>query len=107
MRILRFSKFFAGSVFLVSSSVSWAQLVECQLANVDPSAIPNGCVAKSLIDQIGTGHGDSHTAGSAVYLIKRDPARSIRRGRQLFQRKFSFEEGLGPRVNMTSSGDIV
>lgn len=107
MRIPRFSKFFAGAVFLVSGSVSWAQLVECQLANVDPIDVPNGCVAKSLIYQIGTGHGGSDIAGSAVYLIKRDPARSIRRGRQLFQRKFSFEEGLGPRVNMTSSGDIV
>ena len=41
-----------------------------------------------------------------MYLIKRDPARSIRRGRQLFQRKFSTDEGQGPRVNVASTGDI-
>ncbi len=41
-----------------------------------------------------------------MYLIKRDPARSIRRGRQLFQRKFSTDEGHGPRVNVSSTGDI-
>lgn len=107
MRIPQFSKLFACAVFLFSNSASHAQLVECHLADVDLAAVPNSCVAKSLSDQIGSGHGDSETAGSAVYLVKRDPARSIRRGRQLFQRKFSFEEGLGPRVNMTSSGDIV
>jgi hypothetical protein len=44
--------------------------------------------------------------GSAVYLIKRDPARSIRRGRQLFQRKFTADQGFGPRVSFDSSGDI-
>ncbi len=107
MRIPQFSKLFACVVFLFSSSASHSQLVECQLASVEPAAVPNGCVAKSLDDQIGSGHGDSETAGSAVYLVKRDPARPIRRGRQLFQRKFSFEEGLGPRVNMTSPGNIV
>ncbi|MEX2962439.1 di-heme oxidoredictase family protein [Microbulbifer sp. TYP-18] len=39
-------------------------------------------------------------------MIKRDPARSIRRGRQLFQRKFSIAEGIGPRVNPASNGDV-
>src|SRR5690606_23397980 len=56
--------------------------------------------------QIGGGQGDAATPWSSVYLIKRDPARSIRRGRQIFQRKFSASEGLGPRVNATSGGDI-
>ncbi len=67
---------------------------------------PGGVIGKSLSAQIGTGHGDAATPSSAVYLIKRDPARSVRRGRQLFQRKFSAAEGLGPRVNPDSSGDI-
>ena len=34
------------------------------------------------------------------------PARSIRRGRQLFQRKFTLAQGLGPRVDADSSGNI-
>lgn len=67
---------------------------------------PGGCIVKSLQEQIGTGQGDEFTPGSSVYLIKRDPARSVRRGHQLFQRKFSSAEGQGPRVNHTSTGDI-
>lgn len=85
------------------------QLAACDQIGGDSvvQAAPNGCINRSLQDQIGAGHGDEWTAGSAVYLIKRDPARAIRRGRQLFQRKFTDDEGLGPRVNASSSGDIV
>ena len=90
---------------LISNNVS-AQLNACDQINVDPSLVPGGCISKTLIEQVGAGHGDEFTFGSSVYLIKRDPARSIRRGRQLFQRKFSAAEGLGPRVNFTSTGDI-
>jgi hypothetical protein len=68
--------------------------------------VPGGHVARSLEGQIGEGHGDEATYGSSMYLIKRDPARSIRRGRQLFQRKFSAAQGVGPRVTMASDGDI-
>ena len=68
--------------------------------------VPGSAIAKSLEEQIGSGQGDSLTPGSSVYLIKRDPARSIRRGRQLFQRKFTTDQGQGPRVNTDSTGDI-
>jgi len=68
--------------------------------------VPGGAIAKSLIEQVGTGQGDEVTPGSSAYLIKRDPARSIRRGRQLFQRKFTADQGLGPRVSFDAVGDI-
>jgi hypothetical protein len=68
--------------------------------------VPGGAIARSLEEQVGAGHGDELTYGSSVYLIKRDPARSIRRGRQLFQRKFTADQGMGPRVRFDSSGDI-
>ncbi len=55
-------------------------------------------ILKSLSEQVGAGHGDVMTPGSAVYIIKRDPFRSIRRGRQIFQRKFTISQGLGPRT---------
>ena len=84
-----------------------AQLNECALiGQLDQSIIPGGCIARTLSQQIGPGQGDIMTPGSSAYLIKRDPARAIRRGRQLFQRKFSLFEGLGPRVNANASGDI-
>ena len=84
-----------------------AQLTDhTQVDPIDAVNAPGGAIGNSLTEQIGAGHGDGNTPGSAVYLIKRDPARSIRRGRQLFQRKFSAEQGLGPRVNPASTGDI-
>ena len=68
--------------------------------------VPGSAIAKSLEDQIGAGQGDELIPGSSIYLIKRDPARSIRRGRQLFQRKFTANQGLGPRVSADSTGNI-
>lgn len=102
----------AGALCLVAaasllSAAAQAQLVECQ--QIGQGALidaPGGCIEKSLGQQIGAGHGDANTPGSAIYLIRRDPARSIRRGRQLFQRKFTAAEGLGPRVNHGSEGSI-
>ena len=99
---------FLGTVFLLSFYTAVrAELVDITQVN-DGGAVnaPGGLIGKSLEEQIGTGHGDETTFGSAVYLIKRDPARSIRRGRQLFQRKFTAGQGLGPRVNFHSTGDI-
>jgi hypothetical protein len=88
---------------LVCSSSAVAQLAD--YTQTQPG-VPGGAIGKSLDEQVGTGHGDEATSGSAVYLIKRDPARSIRRGRQLFQRKFTADQGFGPRVNSGSTGDI-
>jgi hypothetical protein len=45
------------------------------------------------------------TPDSSAYIIARDPARSIRRGRQLFQRKFTLGQGFGPRTQ-DGIGDI-
>lgn len=85
-----------------------AQLNECELINqaglIDA---PGSCIEKSYKLQLGPGQGDASTPGSSTYLITRDPARAIRRGRQLFQRKFSLYEGLGPRVGPMSNGDII
>src|SRR6185369_15853612 len=34
-----------------------------------------------------------------IFIIKRDPFRAVRRGRQIFQRKFTRAQGQGPRTN--------
>src|SRR6185436_6360619 len=47
--------------------------------------------------QVGAGVGNLNTPGSSTFITARDPARAIRRGRQLFQRKFTEEQGFGPR----------
>ena len=49
----------------------------------------NAGIKKSLIDQVGTGRGTNMLPDSSIFIIQRDPARSIVRGRQLFQRKFT------------------
>lgn len=69
-----------------------------QAQMIDNMQAPNTAKAginKSLSDEIGAGRGDVMTAGSSVYIINRDPFRSIRRGRQLFQRKFTRAQGQG------------
>jgi Di-haem oxidoreductase, putative peroxidase len=65
---------------------------------IDNTQAPNTTKAginKSLLDEIGAGRGDVMTPGSSLYIINRDPFRSIRRGRQLFQRKFTRLQGQG------------
>src|SRR5262249_26308819 len=42
---------------------------------------------------------------SSIFNMQRDPARAIKRGRQLFQRKFTLEQGQGPRAK-DGVGDI-
>lgn len=101
--VFRLTAVAAATLLFVPVSPTEAQLTDS--TQTVPN-IPGGQIEKSLDEQIGAGHGDAFTPGSAVYLIKRDPARSIRRGRQLFQRKFTANQGVGPRVSADSSGDI-
>ncbi len=59
-----------------------------------PNAVNEG-IHKTFAQEIGAGRGDVFTPGSSLYNIGRDPFRAIRRGRQLFQRKFLLSDGLG------------
>jgi hypothetical protein len=68
------------------------QLIDRTIA---PNAANEG-IAKSLEDQIGAGRGTPDTPNSSLYIINRDPARAIRRGRQIFQRKFTRVQGQRP-----------
>jgi hypothetical protein len=69
-----------------------------------PNAENEG-INKSLAEQAGSGRGNVMTADSSTFIIARDPFRSIRRGRQLFQRKFTRVEGNGP-LRDDGAGDI-
>jgi hypothetical protein len=90
-----------GALALLAAPAGEAQLVDGTLA---PNAAGEG-IQKSLAQQIGAGRGDWLTPDSSSFLIARDPFRAIRRGRQLFQRKFTLAEGLGPRVG-DGAGDV-
>jgi mono/diheme cytochrome c family protein len=67
--------------------------------------VANFGIAKSLIDEIGAGRGDWTVPNSSAFIIARDPFRAIRRGRQIFQRKFLRNQGQGPLAN-DGIGDI-
>ena len=77
------------------------QLVENTKAT---STIKPG-INKPLSEEVGAGRGDIYTLDSSIFLMNRDPFRAIRRGRQLFQRKFTRVEGRGPN-NSDGNGDI-
>jgi hypothetical protein len=83
--------------------VGTAQLTD--ISQTGPT-VPGGAIQKSLEQQIGVGRGDIDTPQSSLYTIARDPARAVRRGRQIFQRKWTIEQGFGPRVNFDSTGSI-
>ena len=84
-------------------AVSFAQLID---RTKNPNAI-NAGIAKSFSQQAGVGRGDMLTPDSSMFIIKRDPFRSIRRGRQLFQRKFLRTQGAGPIADdLILGGDI-
>lgn len=89
-----------------STTATTALLDETQVNEGNNLDAPGGLINRSLVDQVGPGMGDWDLYGSSSYVINRDPLRSVRRGRQLFQRKFSEQEGLGPRVNFSSTGDL-
>ncbi len=97
-------------LWMVTVDPVGAQLVGCD--QVGPTNAPAGCIERTLDEQIDKGHDGSLPGSgfsvetSSPFLILHDPARSIRRGRQLFQRKFTENEGQGPRVNDDSTGSI-
>lgn len=88
---------FAGVATLLTASA----LAQFPDKTRNPNAANEG-INKSLTQQIGAGRGNAATVDSSAYIIARDPFRAIRRGRQLFQRKYLRGEGLGP---ITGEGD--
>src|SRR3954465_6381184 len=91
---------------LVFAVLCWSPVGHAQL--IDRTEQPNTAnegIAKSLAEEIGPGRGDWGTPNSSSFLIARDPFRAIRRGRQLFQRKFLQMQGQGPRLD-DGAGDL-
>lgn len=82
-----------------AAAVCSMETAEAQLTdNTQTPNTENAGIFKSYQQQIGAGVGNSMTPGSSTFIMLRDPARAIRRGRQLFQRKFTDAQGLGPRA---------
>ncbi len=83
-----------GGALALLGSLGFSQMIDNTQAHNSAQAGIN----KSLAEEIGAGRGDLFTPGSSMYIIHRDPFRAIRRGRQLFQRKFRRAQGQGPGI---------
>src|SRR6476469_6200157 len=95
-----------GLSFVMAAGLLIATATSAQM--IDNNQAPNVAKAginKSLQDEVGPGRGNLTTLGSSMCMIAHDPYRSIRRGRQLFQRKFTYAQGQGPNEN-DGVGDI-
>jgi hypothetical protein len=86
---------------LALAATMFASTAEAQLKDVTQigPTVAGGAINKSLVQQIGAGRGDIFTPNTSRFIINRDPARAIRRGRQIFQRKFQVGQGQGPLSN--------
>lgn len=99
----------AAHVFVTAFSVGLVVLLPSVHGQmIDRTQAPNSAadgIQKSLAEQVGAGRGDWMTLNSASFIIARDPFRAIRRGRQIFQRKFTRLQAQGPGVQ-DGIGDI-
>jgi len=92
--------------WVIVAATLWSGTVLAQLT--DRTQAPNTAnvgIAKSLQEETGASRGDVMTPGSSIFIINRDPFRSVRRGRQLFQRKFTRAQGQGANEG-DGSGDL-
>ncbi len=89
-----------GVAFVVSMTLvvgtAVAQLKD--VTQIGPT-VAGGAINKSFAQEIGAGRGDQFTPNTSIFTIRRDPFRAIRRGRQIFQRKFQVGQGFGPLTN--------
>lgn len=88
------------SVVVCAAVTIVPSLAQAQLRDVKEKISGNTVnegIQKNLPEEVGAGRGDILTRNSSLYIIKRDPFRAIRRGRQLFQRKFLPTQGFSGR----------
>jgi hypothetical protein len=92
-----FAAIVCGLVAGTLSDAAVAQLRDVREKMTLPAANHTDGIRKTLPEQVGAGRGNLTTQNSSIYIINRDPFRSVRRGRQLFQRKFLPTQGFSGR----------
>jgi len=86
-------------VLLVALTIFAAQTQAQMIDNTQALNPINAGINKSLAQEVGTGRGSINTPDSSLFIINRDAFRAVRRGRQLFQRKFTRVQGQGPGID--------
>jgi hypothetical protein len=87
------------AVTVVTVSVGATAVAQLRDATQISPLVPGGHINKSFTQEVGTGRGHTEQVGSSLFIIKRDPLRAVRRGRQIFQRKFQVRQGFGPATD--------
>ncbi len=78
----------------------WPAVAVAQMVDNTQAINPiNAGINKSLTQEIGASRGSVNTPDSSLFIINRDAFRAVRRGRQLFQRKFTRAQGQGPGID--------
>ncbi len=94
--------------FVILGVCLGCNVVSASAQMIDKTQAPNAAndgINLSYVQEIGAGRGNVTTPDSSAFIIARDPFRAVRRGRQLFQRKFTRLQGQGPGVG-DGHGDI-
>jgi len=91
---------YGSAVAMGLATIALAETANAQmrdtLEKISGNAVNEG-IHKNIGGQIGAGRGNNQTPDSSIFIIQRDPFRSVRRGRQLFQRKFLPTQGFSGR----------
>ena len=93
------SRFFLGALAIAATVIDGSATAQLRDKTQLTPVVPGGAINKSWTQEIGGGRGDIMTPGTSAFIIARDPFRAIRRGRQIFQRKFQMKQGMGPTTN--------
>src|SRR5215470_9641524 len=86
-------------VFLIALAVFIAPIHGQMIDNTQALNPINAGINKSLTQEVGSGRGSINTPDSSLFIINRDAFRAVRRGRQLFQRKFTRVQGQGAGID--------
>ena len=89
----------SGAIALVTMAMAGSLYAQLRDKTQITPIVPGGAINKSWMDEIGAGRGDIMTPNTSAFIIARDPFRAVRRGREIFQRKFQMKQGMGPTTN--------
>src|SRR6185503_915305 len=84
--------FLSGALLIAATVIDGNATAQLRDKSQLSVVVPGSVINKSWVQEIGAGRGDIMTPNSSAFIIARDPFRAIRRGRQIFQRKFQMKQ---------------
>ncbi|HET6149275.1 MAG TPA: di-heme oxidoredictase family protein [Polyangia bacterium] len=91
--------FLLGALVTAATAIDSDAVAQLRDKSQLSPVVAGGAINKTWVQEIGLGRGDIMTPNTSAFIIARDPFRAVRRGRQIFQRKFQMKQGMGPTTN--------